>query len=79
MDAEPALTCACRKTLYASKLLASTVRNHLCDPPPNGKFAGRRYVKNRRRKRPKDLRIYECPEGAGWHLATQEPPHREVL
>lgn len=79
MDEEPALTCAYGKHLYATKLLASTVRNHLCEPPPNGKYVSRTHVKNRRRKRPKDLRIYACPEGSGWHLATQEAPHREVL
>lgn len=68
MDEETLPVCGCRKAIYASKRLAATVRNERL----NGVFLGRdRGAIRSRMGRPVGLKIYECPDGAGWHLATQ--------
>lgn len=69
MEPEPLPECDCRKALYATKKDAETVRNERL----NGVFVprGGRLIRHRR-SRPKALRLYECPDGAGWHLSSQE-------
>lgn len=67
MEPEPALECLCNKALYVSKKHAETVRNeHLKGVYLNGGERGRQ-----RRGRPEVLRVYECPDGAGWHLSAK--------
>lgn len=68
MEPEPLPLCACRKALYETKKHAETVRNERL----NGVFIphGGRFVR-RRRSRPKALRLYECPDGAGWHITAK--------
>lgn len=47
-----------KKVRYATRKNAVTAAHHLLRP-------------GRRHKRPEDLKVYECPHCAGWHLGKR--------